>query len=97
MKGAGVLIGMFFILLAPKAHSEIPDYVLDRDYQNCVNNDPDPHRAIYCACIREGMRGWDQETYMEVATQEAATSGSQGPLPGRIEDLAKQCMAKALQ
>jgi hypothetical protein len=91
---AGVLLTLLPVVASAEA---LPDFVLDKDYQSCMGNDTsDKERAAYCACVRDGMRTWDVSTYLEVAGQAVANAGKQGAAnPGKLEDLAKQCIEKA--
>ncbi len=91
-------LGLFCVLMmiAAPAYAELPEEALNKDYQACMGGDNDPERAEYCGCIRDQMRGWDLATYQALATQEAgAASGA--PIPEKISDLAKTCMAKVLR
>jgi hypothetical protein len=86
--------------LSTSARAEpIPDYALDKDFQNCMGNESpqkDPERAQYCNCVRDGMRNWDLDTYGAVASEQAKASNAQ-QVPQKIEDLAKACIAKVLK
>ncbi len=90
------LVSRFFVfgligLIAAPAQAELPDYVLDKDYQSCIADGKDANRDAYCACVRQGMRGWSEQDYMDVA--QAAKAGL---VSDRLGVLAKQCMAKTL-
>ena len=95
MKQTGIVTGLLFLLWVMPAYAEIPETMLDKDYQACLSNDTDPNRAAYCACIHDAMRGWDMDSYDETAT-EAAKAGVAGSVPAKIEELAKECIAKVL-
>jgi len=87
-------------MVASPAFAELPEVVLDSDYKNCVGNDavPDPNRLAFCGCIRSGMQGWSEDTYMNAAQQAATASksGANAQAPAQIEDLAKKCLAQVL-
>jgi hypothetical protein len=94
-----ILLGCFLtVFLALPARAELPDYVLDREYQGCVGNDKDAKHAAYCDCVREGMRGWSEDDYVAASMQTlAASPGSKAQTPNILQDLAKSCIAKVLQ
>ena len=98
---ATILINVLLLLaVASPARAEIPDYILAHDYQNCMGDDfADKDRVAYCACVRDGMRGWSLATYMDAAEQEAAASTGQGgsQIPGLIENIAKQCITQVIR
>lgn len=90
------LFAVTLILLAPTlvAAEPIPDYALNKDYENCLGDQPNDHeRQAYCHCVREGMRGWDLDTYGDIAMQQIKT----GKAPAQIEMLAKGCVDKVLK
>jgi len=92
------LLGLVAVLWAWPVHADLPDYVLERDYRNCLSGDRDPRRAIYCGCIRDGMKGWDEETYVRVVMQIAQASGkANAPTPSELQGLARQCLSGAFQ
>jgi hypothetical protein len=92
-----VLGGLLLVALTPSARAEMPDYVLDHEYKNCVGGDEDPSRAAYCACVRDGMKHWDDSAYEELAMQMAAASTNpNAPPPAKIEELAKQCISQVM-
>jgi hypothetical protein len=97
MNSLRLLSALALVLFAFPAHAEIPDYVLDRDYQGCLGDDKDPDRATYCACVREGMKNWDLDTYVKTAMQAAASSGSANKVPGKLEELANSCISRVLE
>jgi hypothetical protein len=99
MKIAPVIGSLLLFVVAVPARAEIPDYILDHDYQNCIGDDADKDRAAYCACVRDGMRSWSLTAYMDAAEQEAAASAGQsnGQPPGMIENLAKQCITQVIR
>ena len=96
MKIARVLGVLAVLLLAGAARAAIPDYALDRDYKNCVGDDNDPQRAAYCNCVRDGMRGWSENDYAQIASEQAANANTPGAIPSQIADLAKACIEKVL-
>jgi hypothetical protein len=98
MKTVLLLGFMTLLLCGPAFADELPDYVLNKDYENCMAGDnANPQRAAYCNCVRDGMRGWAIGAYMEAATQAAANAGNQNAkAPGKIEELANQCIAKVM-
>lgn len=72
----------------------IPDYALDKDYENCLGDQPNDHeRKAYCACVRDGMRSWDLESYGGMAMEQIKT----GKPSAQIETLAKGCIEKVLK
>ena len=94
-----VLGGSLLLSATTPARAEIPDYILDHDYENCMGGDTaDKDRAAYCACVRQGMKGWSLAAYLDAAEQEAAASTGQsnGQPPGMIENLAKQCITQVI-
>ncbi|MDR3423539.1 MAG: hypothetical protein P4M13_00460 [Alphaproteobacteria bacterium] len=101
MKRSLIPGGLLVCLLAAPAYAEIPDYVLDHEYQSCVGGDTDSARAAYCSCVREGMRKWDDKTFAEVALQatEAHASGNKGKaqVPEKLNELAQSCISQVLR
>lgn len=97
-----VFLGFMMLLLlhSSSARAEaIPEYALDKDYQNCMGGDTaekEPERAQYCNCIRDSMRSWDLDTYGAVAMEQSKSSNAQ-KTPQKIEDLARACIAKVLK
>lgn len=91
--------GLAIMLLALPAHAEpIPQYVLDHDYVSCMGGatpQKDPERAEYCACVRDGMKSWDLDTYGNVAMAQQKASNAQ-QVPEKIEELAQSCIQKIL-
>jgi hypothetical protein len=94
-----IFLGSLLLLgMAVPARADLPDIVLDRDYQNCIGDDAaDKDRAAYCKCVRDGMSHWDPQTYLDAAQQAADASGAGAQPPGKIEELAKQCIAQVLR
>lgn len=94
-----LILGCFLsIFLATPSRADLPNDVLDRDYENCLDGDKDPARTTYCACIRNGMKEWDVNTYAEAAMQGLSPSSNPDTLlSGKIGDLAKQCLSQALR
>jgi hypothetical protein len=98
IRALGLALALTFLALPARA--ELPDFVMDKDYENCMGGDTgNAPRATYCACVRDGMRGWDINDYMAMA-QEAvaaqAAGGDPASPPGKLGDLAKACIAKAM-
>ena len=85
-------------MLVPSVRAEpIPDYVLDRDYVSCMGGEhQDQERAAYCSCVRDGMRGWDLETYASIAMEQSKAASAQ-QVPQKIGDIAKACINKVLK
>jgi hypothetical protein len=99
LNACGGLFAIALIALAQPVRAELPDYVLDRDYQNCLGvGEVDPQRAEYCTCVRNAMRSWDIDTYGNVATQATTTAnlGASAQPPAQLSDIAKACIAKVL-
>ena len=94
---------MWVFVLVPAAPvtvraEAVPAEALDKDYEACLGGEAaaqDPQRAEYCGCVRDGMRGWDTDTYAAVA-QQAQTATAAAP-PQALADLAKGCIAKVLK
>jgi|GEM_PF-2202097 hypothetical protein len=95
----GTLIGFLLLLLAAfPARAELPDSVLARDYQNCIGNDNDPKRIAYCACVRDGMRSWSENDYLQMAVQlMTGTANPNGQSSSKLVDLTKKCIAQAFK
>jgi len=77
----------------------IPDYVLDKDYSSCMGGTDaaaDAARDAYCNCVRDGMRSWDLESYANIALEQSKSANPQAA-PPKIEELAKECIAKVLK
>ncbi len=91
---------ILLLLTCASAQAEpIPEYALDKDYQNCMGGESaqkDPERSAYCNCIRDSMRGWSLDEYGALATQESKAANAQ-QTPQKLEDLAKTCIAKVLK
>jgi hypothetical protein len=87
---------LVLLLAAAPAYAQIPEELLTKDYQNCSGDGTDSQRNAYCACVRDGMRNWDLQTYIQTATEAAAaaSSGAASQMPGQLETLAKACIAK---
>ena len=100
LRGLIAVFGVAFGLaqgVAP-AWAAVPEDVLAREYQTCVGGDSDPARAVYCECVREGMRTWDDATFAGVAAQAAAASApTVANAPEKLAALAQQCIARALR
>jgi len=89
----GALLSVTTALAEP-----IPDYVLDKDFISCMggeNPEQDPQRREYCLCVRDSMKSWTLEEYGQTAEEEtkAHTAAQE---PGRLQDIAKACIAKVL-
>jgi hypothetical protein len=99
MKPVAILIGLLVIFGALSGRAwAMPEDVLGRDYQNCVGNDKDPKRAVYCGCVRDGMKSWSETTYIEAMMQVlAASSGAKAQASKDLDDLTKKCLAQAFQ
>ena len=97
MKNDFILALALTLAVFPAVAEPLPVEALDKDYQNCVGTDTDPNRAAFCACVRDGMKNWDLDTYIQTAT-EAAAANSAGQSPGgKLNDLAKSCLSKTLR
>jgi hypothetical protein len=87
----------FGILLSGAALAEpIPEYALAKDYENCMGGltpQQDVQRAQYCSCMRNGMRKWDANAYVEMLIEQARTQ----EISPAIDALAKECVAKVLR
>jgi hypothetical protein len=99
MRMSAVLGCLLLVVSAMPARAELPDFVLDRDYKNCMGNDNNPKHAAYCACVRDGMKDWSEDTYAEMAMQTiSALSGSKAQkAPAKLEDLAHKCISQTLE
>ena len=85
-------------LLAPAAYADpIPDYILNKDYDNCVKGatqDPDPAKrdpdaAKHCDCIRTSMRSsWSLDDYGDMVMAQLKNSSQ---VPEKLQTLAKSC------
>ena len=92
----GLGVGFLLVLSVTPAAAAVPDFLLDRDYRNCLGDDEDPARAAYCSCMRQGMKSWDISDYAKTAMQAAAaTADPDAAPPPRLEELAKQCMGQS--
>jgi hypothetical protein len=91
-----IVMALAMFSLASAAHAgPIPEYMLQKDYENCLGGQTpqqDPERAQYCSCIRNGMRGWSEETYAALLIEQARTQ----TLPPQIEALGKACVEKVM-
>lgn len=99
MKTAPLAASLLVLALASPVRAELPDYLLDKDYQNCVGADTsDRQRIAYCECVRSGMQDWDMTTYVQAATQMAAAAASNpnAQPTGMIQTLAQGCLAKVM-
>jgi hypothetical protein len=86
-----VLILAGLCLFAAAAHAEqMPDNLLQKDYDNCMGGEKDPQREQYCECVRNGMRSWTVDEYGNVATEAKNSSAT----PAAVEALAKSCLAQ---
>ncbi len=99
MKLIAILSFLLLMFEAPSARAAtLSDDILNRDYKNCMENDKDPKRAVYCNCVREGMRGWSETAYIEAMMQVlAAASGTKAQASKELDDLAKKCLAQAFR
>ena len=94
-----ILIGFTFVASVARAEP-IPEYALQKDYQNCMGEDTpqtNPEHANYCGCVINKMRSWDLETYGEVATEQAKDPTNTAKISQKIGDLAKECIAQAFK
>ena len=53
----------------------------------------DSQRAQYCSCVRNGMRGWDEQTYEQIIAEQAKSQQT----PAQLDALAKSCIDKVLK
>ena len=88
------LVGFLLILPSLPAHAELPEYVLDKEYESCAGDGQDQERNSYCACIRDTMRGWSDQDYADTAQAAATKNGAQ--VPDKISEVAKLCIVKTL-
>lgn len=98
MKTALVICLAMVIGVSAAQAEPIPDYVLEKDYTSCMGGETpqqDPARQQYCLCIRDSMKNWTLDEYGQVAT-EGAKAHEAGQEPAQLQDIAKQCIAKAL-
>ncbi|MFA4994754.1 MAG: hypothetical protein WC521_05575 [Bdellovibrionales bacterium] len=90
-----------FLLLgfgALPARAALPEEILNRDYRNCMGTDKEAKHAIYCECVREGMRSWSENAYIEAMMQVlAAASGKKTTATGSFDELTKKCLAQAFR
>ena len=98
MKNFCALTVVFVLAILPyAAHAEqIPDYVLQRDYETCMggeNPQQDIQRSQYCSCVRNGMRSWDADAYASLLLEQAQTQEIAVP----VQELAKICAEKVLR
>lgn len=95
-----VIIGFLLLALAasPAHAAALSDEILNRDYQNCMGSDKNPKRAVYCNCVRDGMRGWSETAYIEAMMQVlAAASGTKAQASKDLDDLTKKCLAQTFR
>jgi len=80
------------------AWAELPSEVLDKEYTACAGDGQDLQRRAYCACVRDEMRNWTEQDYMDTAQGAAASNngGSGGITPAKLTEVAKECIAKTL-
>jgi hypothetical protein len=99
MKVLTILIGLLPVLWIAPARAELPDDMLDRDYQGCVGNATDAKHIAFCGCLREGMSDWDEDTYDKITIGAAAamSKGPNAPMPDRLDTLIKKCITEVLQ
>ena len=86
-------------LMSAKAEN-IPDYVLDKDYESCMGEDTpqsNPEHARYCECARSKMRSWDLETYGTAASEQAKNPTDTAKVSEKIGEIAKACLAEVLK
>jgi len=93
----GLLI-LLMALWAIPAYAELPDEILEKEYQNCMGNDTAADRAAYCACIRTGMKSWNMNDYVAISQQTSVAATTSGAsMPARVEELARKCIAEVLR
>jgi len=90
---------LLFVLSVPPARAAaLSDDILNRDYQNCMGGDKNPKRAVYCNCVRDGMRSWSETAYIEAMMQVlAAASGAKAQASKDLDDLTKRCLAQTFR
>jgi hypothetical protein len=98
---AAVSLGLMLAMVATFAAvsaSPVPEYALDKDFQNCMGGETvlqSPQRAQYCNCMRQGMKNWDLDTYGNVALEQSKARDAQ-QVPAQIAEMARGCLANAL-
>jgi hypothetical protein len=68
----------------------LPAEVLDKEYDNCVNQPGTgsiAQKKAYCLCMRNKMASWTLDTYVNIA-KEVEASGARSPT---LEALTKDC------
>jgi len=97
MMGKISFIAFLLALAALPARAEpIPDYVLNKDYENCVGTEAsDKDKVAYCQCVRDTMKkSWSLDDYGALA--EEAIKNPKEP-PARLQALAQACAEKVLK
>lgn len=97
MRMRTALLALLLASFAYNAQAEaIPAEVLDKDYKSCLGGEnPEADRVAYCACVRDGMRGWDLDTYGNIAMEQSKAHNAQQVAP-QIDQLARTCIEKVL-
>jgi len=96
MKKIVILMGLFLALIAFPARAELPPEVLDKEYEACAGDGQDAQRDAYCACVRDQMRNWTEQDYMDTAQAASASHGASAVTPSKLTEVAKECIAKTL-
>ena len=95
------LLVILILATARPCYAEaVPDYALDKDYENCMGGETaaaNPERNKFCGCARDEMRQWSLDQYGAAASEQAKNSNDTSKVIDVVGEIAKVCMKRAFQ